>query len=177
MPKNFDIYQSENLKDSFKVDCNFQLKRECSGYRLIGDKITPLSSEQEIEELEKALGNKENNAVIHLDQAKEHFSNHQSPDYRNSVKESISYLGSIFKQITKESTFGKALNQKAKLAKIPTKILESITNLYTYTNNSQEGIRHEYSDTIIDVGFDEAKLFLVVCSAFGNYATAKLLTD
>ena len=81
---------ASNLIDKF----NSILKRELSGYRFINEKLTPISDENQISEIQNALdktkGTKLNGVNIHLQAALEKLADKKNPDFRNSIKESIS---------------------------------------------------------------------------------------
>lgn len=81
---------------------NAVLERENSAYRIIENKIILITSEQEIQSIEEALEstNPYSGVQQHLNQALKLLSDRQSPDYRNSIKESISAVKSICKIVT-----------------------------------------------------------------------------
>jgi hypothetical protein len=87
------------------------LKKEFSGYRLINGLITPITSQEEIETIEEALESDHDQVKAHIQKALELLSDRKNPDYRNSIKESISAVEAICRNITGENTLGKALNK------------------------------------------------------------------
>ncbi len=88
-------------------------EKENYAYRIINNEITAITSEQEIQSIEDALENTNQYSGVqqHLNQALKLMSDRQNPDYRNSIKESISAVESICKIVTNEdkATLGKAL--------------------------------------------------------------------
>lgn len=78
--------------DGFDRVCNAALTREMSGYRLIGHTLTQLTSEKEVQEVESALHESPSPVVEHLKNALSKLADRKNPDYRNSIKESISPL-------------------------------------------------------------------------------------
>ena len=71
------------------------MKREDSGYRFVGTKIVPITSEHEIAGIEEALAATSvttslNPVNTHLKQALSLLSDKAAADYRNSMKERIS---------------------------------------------------------------------------------------
>jgi hypothetical protein len=72
---------------------------------------------------------------LHLETALNHISNRDNPDYRNSIKESISAIESLCVQIVgkKKDTLGKALNYIKDNSKttisIPEKLNDAFKNL------------------------------------------------
>ena len=57
-----------------------------------------------IQEIEKAVNLGSTNVEKHIKKAIEHFSDRQNPDYRNSIKESISAVEAICRNITKATS-------------------------------------------------------------------------
>ena len=89
------------------------LGREMSAYRFVGGVITDVTGEEEIAMLEEALQDDQFSGVTaHLRRALELLSDRQNPDYRNSIKESISAVESLVQSITgnPKATLGQALN-------------------------------------------------------------------
>ncbi len=154
------------------------LEREFSGYRLIEGKIVPITNQIEIEEIEDAI-NKSGGftslkgANIHLNSALEKLSDRKAPDYRNSIKESISAIESVAKAISKKESdvFQAALERiKGKIGLHPA-LENGFKQLYNYTSSS-DGIRHALMDDH-NCDFEDAKYMLVSCSAFINYLAVK----
>ena len=169
----FDILFPDN---EFKQSCNEILKRELSAYRFVDKQIIKITSEIEIAEIEEALKNSEPYKTVntHLHRALKLLSDRQSPDYRNSIKESISAVESIAKIITEDdkATLGDALKKIDKKIKIHKVLIESFLKIYGYTNDA-DGIRHGLmEDSNLD--FEDAKFMLVSCSAFVNYLIVKI---
>jgi hypothetical protein len=180
----FEIYDLieflSKLSDSFGLDftanVNSTLKRELAGYTIIQNKIVQITSEQEVLAIEEALNNssKYKSVETHLIQALELLSNRESPDYRNSIKESISSVEAYCIILTGDSkaTLGKALTKIESTHKIHSALKASFSSLYGYTSDSG-GIRHSLLEDDIKVTLEDAKLILISCSAFINYLKAK----
>jgi hypothetical protein len=168
-------------KKEFINACNMVLERELSAYRFVGEKITKITSEIEIKEIEEALENTKNIDKIkpvneHLKRAIELLSDRKSPDYRNSIKESISALESLCKIIINngKATLGKALNrmEKQKIIDLHSALYQIGHNLYGYASDCG-GIRHGKSDPNCNVDFEDAKFMLLCCSSYINYLIVK----
>lgn len=71
-----------------------------------------ITSKQEIIEVEKAMDSANGPVLKHLEQALQLLSDKKNPDYRNSIKESISAVEAICQKITGKpnATLGDALN-------------------------------------------------------------------
>ena len=167
----FDIYQ-------FKEFCNGILEREFSGYRFIGDKISPITNENEIQEIENAINQSGHfsslkGANIHLKSALEKLSDKKAPDYRNSIKESISAIESVAKTISgnAKDSLGATLDKIKGKIKIHSALEKGFKQLYGYTSDS-DGIRHALMEDH-NCDFEDAKYMLVSSSAFINYLIVK----
>ena len=154
----------------FQRAVNRYLARESSGYRFMGDSIVPIVSETEISEIESAITGKEQAVSSQLKRSLELLSDRADPDYRNSIKESISAVeGQVMSTLGAEKgTLGTLLNQLEQQAPVHPALKEAFSKLYGYTSD-ESGIRHALLDDGREVTFEEAKFMLVVCSAFINY--------
>jgi len=159
----------------FMEDCNRLLERELSGYRFVGGRITPISSKEEIAEIDSAIRTPLQPVSDHLQRALELFSDKKKPDYRNSIKESISAVEAICNLITndKKTTLGKALDAIERQGKVVLHpaLKKSFDSLYGYTS-SADGIRHALLEEST-LTPDDARFMLVSCSAFVNYLISK----
>lgn len=164
------------LKLEFPIKVNLTLKRGLAGFTIIKNKITQITSEQEVNAIEEALNNTSKYKAVetHLSHALDLLSNRESPDFRNSIKESISAVEAYCFILTGDSkaTLGKALAQIEKTHKIHSALKSSFSSIYGYTSDSG-GIRHSLLEDDIQVTLDDAKLMLVSCSAFINYLKSK----
>lgn len=169
---------SDFLKNhnSFETACNYILARDRSGYRLVDGLITPITNEHEINEIDDAITNTKGTltqAQTHLNQALKMMSDRQNPDYRNSIKESISAIETVAKKIANDdkTSLGSALNIiKEKIGLHPS-LEQGFKKLYGYTSDA-DGIRHSLSEES-SCDFEDAKYMLVTSSAFINYLITK----
>jgi hypothetical protein len=165
----------EYLSPEFISFCNRVLTDEKSAYRIIDKKIVEITAEQEIESINDALENSNNLTGVqtHLKQAISLFSDRKAPDFRNTVKESISAVEAMAMLLTKndKATLGEALKTIEKEGGIHPALKKGLSSLYGYTSDA-EGIRHALlEETNLD--FDDAKFMLVACTAFINYLVGK----
>lgn len=155
---------------------NMHFKRLHYGYYIIENKVTPITSEEEIAAIEEAITKNKDNVRKHLQNALNLFAKRPEADYRNSIKESISAVEAYCREQTGENSLGKALSKMQKSSSaIPAVLKSAFEGLYTYTNNETTGIRHALMD---DSGTytptsAEAQFMLVSCSAFLNYLKTK----
>ena len=160
----------------FQKYANIMFKREMSAYRFIDGTLAEVNSKEEVVELEQALNNtsKFKSVKEHLRTAIGLYSDKKNPDYRNSIKESISAVESLAKIITgdQKSTLGKALIEIERQHEIPKSLKSAFSSLYGYTSD-EGGIRHSLLETGVTVEIEEARFMLVTCSAFVNYLISK----
>ena len=154
---------------------NHVLEGELAAYRFVDGIFTEITDKQEVEMIESALSSTDFPSVTaHLRRALELLSDHKKPDYRNSIKESISAVESIAQIITGNSkaTLGDALKILEKSINLHNALKEGFTKIYGYTSD-KGGIRHamleEPNLTIAD-----AKYFLLTCTSFINYLKSKM---
>jgi len=154
---------------------NAVLERENSAYRIIENKIILITSEQEIQSIEEALEstNPYSGVQQHLNQALKLLSDRQSPDYRNSIKESISAVESICKIVTQneKASLGQALKLIEDKYGLHEALKKSLSQLYGYTSDG-DGIRHAMLEES-NLSYIDAKFMLVACTNFINYLIDK----
>jgi hypothetical protein len=173
----FFAYEDKQTCEIFARVCNAILERELSAYRFVDGNITEITSDQEIEEIEAAVryGGLLTAVSTHMKTALKLFSHRDTPDYRNSIKESISAVEAVCKLIAgkPKATLGQALDIIEKQGQIDLHpaLRKSYENLYGYSSDAH-GIRHAMLDKP-DIDADDAKFMLVSCSAFTNYLVAK----
>lgn len=162
---------SEEQKVGFIAACNSYLERENSAYRFVDGRITEITSDQEIQEIEQAVENATPYAGVkaHLNAALGHLSSKTNPDFRNSIKESISAVESLAKQLTQDAspTLGHALKSLEKDKGLHPALKSAFSSLYGYSSDA-EGIRHALL-TKPNLTKADARFMLICCSAFINY--------
>lgn len=162
----------------FRIQCNTIMERELSGYRFVGNQIAPITSNEEIQAIENVLSDQMpcKGARIHLANALDKLSDRTNPDYRNSIKESISAVEAIAKVISGncKATMSEALNAIEREGKVQLhKALKTgYDKIYGYTSDAKDGIRHAMLEES-KLYFEDAYYMLVSCSAFINYLVAK----
>jgi hypothetical protein len=170
-------YERHQFKEPFVSACNRELEREVSAYRFVDGVISRIADQVELDEVEQALTSSGDSVRAHLRRALELLSSRDAPDYRNSIKESISAIESLSALSTgaEKGTLGQLLKRVEEKFGLHPALKTAFSNLYGYTSD-EGGIRHALmeADTI---RFEEAKFFLVVCSAFANFIRAKSQSD
>ena len=170
------IELNNNLILNFAKYCNKELEKEISGYRIINNKVIQITKEEEIESIEEAIRNTDKWKSVneHLNSAITNLAEKTNPNYRNSIKESISAVEALCKIITgdEKATLGKALTEIESKHNIHNALKAAFSAIYGYTSDSG-GIRHSLLETDIAIDADEAKFMLISCSAFINYLISK----
>lgn len=167
-------YFSVNNAFSFVVILNKILEKNNTGYRMVEGQIVPITDKNEIEAIQQAIYESPYKEItVHITSALSFFSDRTAPDYRNSIKESISAVEVFCRKITEESTLDRALRKlQSKGLVIPNILKESMEKLYHFTNG-KEGIRHALMEDS-KVGKAEAYFMLIACSSFINYLKTKM---
>lgn len=168
-----NTYTRYRFKEHFVTACNVVLEREASAYRFVGFEISRITEKEEVGAIESALELAPAAVKTHLSRALDFLSDRKNPDYRNSIKESISAVESLVIQVLGErGTLGQLL-KKLEDQHVHPALRSAFSSLYGYTSD-QDGVRHALLESD-NVSFEEAKFFLVTCSAFVNYVNGKLL--
>ncbi|MCX2889838.1 hypothetical protein OO258_16485 [Pseudomonas sp. DCB_BI] len=152
---------------------NKVLERENSAYRFVSGCITPITSFEEAEEVESAIGRSDRYAGvrIHLQTALGMLTDRENPDYRNSIKESISAVESLAKKLIGDdkATLGQALKTLETKHGLHSSLKSAFMTLYGYTSDAG-GIRHGLLDGDKPCTKADARFMLICCSAFINFA-------
>ena len=166
-----------DLKPEFLREVNAILERELSAYRFISGQLAPITDPTEVAAIEEAsavgLHGPLGGVSEHIRAALELLGRKPDPDYRNSIKESISAVESAVNAVTgaEGSGVAKAVELLATRVAIHPSLRASLKQLYGFTSNA-DGIRHAILEQSA-VGFAEAKFMLVACSAFTNFLVSK----
>ena len=155
---------------------NQLFEKEYVGYRFVAGEITPITNSLEIQEIEQACQIPFEGAHVQLQKALGFLSDREHPDYKNSIKESISAVESVCETIVGSengATLGKAVKHLEEHGlKIHSSLREGISKLYGYACD-QGGVRHGEGEVESTVTFEEAKLMMVTCSAIVNYLVSE----
>ena len=140
------------------------------GYRFIAKQITPVDSEAEANAIVEAMTSvdKLEGARHSLNRAIELLADRQSPDYANSIKESISAVEAVVMKVTGEGTLGAGLKrlEGAGLTIHPA-LREAWSKMYGWASDA-DGIRHAGIHAA-DADQSIAKYVLISSSAFVSY--------
>jgi len=157
---------------------NAFLETENAAYRIVDKEIVEITDETEIISIESAIEKGTKSVRAHLQRALELLSDKKQPDYRNSIKESISAVESTCQTISGNSkaTLGDSLKLLKSKKPLHPAFEAAIVKLYGYTSDGG-GIRHSLTESTEQPSFADAKFMLVACSAFTNYLWTKAAED
>jgi len=111
----------------------------------------------------------------HLQTALDMLSDRDNPDYRNSIKESVSALEALVNAILGErDSLGKnlkKLDEKLKMG-LHKSLIDGLNKIYGYTSDAS-GIRHALADETTSPDREDARFMLISVSAFVNLLLVK----
>lgn len=173
--KTFTHHQSDEPSISHAL--NLLLEREFSGYRVINGEVAPITNPEELKAIQDAIqkpsGFGMQGVSDQIANALRLLSKKPTPDFANSIKESISAVEGICKILTGKASGGLAepLNSLAGPLEINPVMRDAFIKLYGFTCGKQ-GIRHPLMEDS-NIGYSEAAFMLVGCSAFVNFIIEK----
>ena len=169
--------ESPASTDEFIEFCNILFERDHSGYRFINGIIAPITYTTEVEEIDGAIKISADYELVgvktHLENSLRLLSDKESPDYCNSIKESLSAVESISRKLLAGSkpSLGSALDKIMEKINLHPALEKGFKQIYGYSSDS-DGIRHALAEEST-CDFVDAKYMLVICSAFVNYLIVK----
>lgn len=172
-------FDTGNTRKNVAQAFNSMLEREMSGYRIVKNLITPITDETELREIESAIETSKHTKLSpvneHLQSALEKLADRKNPDFRNSIKESISAVEAICKMISgnPKADLGEALKTIENKVALHPALKKGFLAIYGYTSD-EGGIRHALTESD-NSQFEDAKYMLVACAAFVNYLKVKAI--
>ncbi|MHB1658057.1 MAG: AbiJ-NTD4 domain-containing protein [Acidithiobacillus sp.] len=150
------------------------LEAENAAYRFVQDEIVEITDQNEIEAIESAIETGVSSTRIHFERALELLSDRSQPDYRNSIKESISSVEAMCQTLTgsPKATLSECLKMLKLTSPLHPAFEQALNKLYGYSSDGG-GIRHSITDDSEYPTYADAKFMLVVCSGFVNYLWTK----
>ncbi|TGV05789.1 hypothetical protein E4695_15275 [Alcaligenaceae bacterium 429] len=165
---------AQNIPENWKANtinlCNSVFEGENAAYRFINSELTEITDAAEIESIAEALDSPKTTINTHFANALSLLSDRKSPDYRNSIKESISAVESLCKVISgkQNGTLGECLKVIQNSHPMHKAFQAALNSLYGYTSD-EGGIRHALTEDSSPPTYADAKFMLVSCTAFVNY--------
>ncbi len=171
--EKLDGYGEQAVKKFFS-DINAIFESKYIAYRFVNGIIIQNTNNIEIAAIEEASTTKFDGCNKHIEKATAYLYDRENPDYKNSIKESISAVEAICCIITntKNATLGQTLRILEEKQQLNGQLKAAFEKLYAYTNNAG-GIRHANPIVPSEVSFAEAKFILISCCAFVNYLIEK----
>ena len=164
------IYRRGDIRPiQFTKRCNTVFEQERAQFRFVSNLVTRITSHEQMAEVEKAANTDE--AGSHIHQAIELYRDRTSPDYRNSIKESVSAVEATYRRLTgeKHKDIPAAIAaMESKGMQLPRSLKAGFSNIYGWASG-ESGIRHALMEDHRTVTEAEARLMLVMCSAYVNY--------
>jgi hypothetical protein len=170
-----ELEEEATLKESLIDLINSFLEGEKAAYRIVDGQVAEITSEEEISAIEGAIDDSLSVPPVrlHLRSALSKLTDRKQPDFRNSIKESISAVEAMCRLITGDpkATLGKALkNLRDSGVQLHPTLESAWSKLYGYSSD-EGGIRHALSDEG-SITYADAQYMLVSCSAFVSYLIA-----
>jgi len=154
------------------------LASEMAAFRWMNGQFVEITDETEIAAIETALAVSEGSELYpvrrHLEKALALLSDRKSPDYRNSIKESISAVEAVVQVLTDDpkAELGKGLKLLEAKKPLHGALRSALLSLYGYTSDA-DGIRHALTEAE-NLDAADAKFMLVACSAFVVYLVQRV---
>ena len=140
----FVVSYYERSKPRLGEFLNRILERELSAYRFVSTHLTDITNAQELQMLEAALtDSKFAGVTAHLQRALELYADRENPDYKNSIKESISAVESIARIVADDpkATLGDALKAIEKRGSLHPALKDGFVKLYGYKRRRRHSSR------------------------------------
>ena len=136
---------NEDFVQKISDELNAALEKEMVGYRCLRTNVIPITNNDEISSITVAIKEQSSSASEHIQQALQLLANRENPDYRNSVKESISAVEAMCRDLTGNpkailSDALKAIRNRNGSLEHPA-FLDAMQKLYGYAGDAG-GIRH-----------------------------------
>jgi hypothetical protein len=164
----------QTFRDIIAKEANKIFEEENIGCKIIDNLVVPIIGEEEIKEIETAqkVDDRYEKVKIHLQKALELYAKRSQPDYKNSIKESISAIEALARIVTNNPSA--TLGDLTKELSIHPAFRDGLNKIYGWTSD-EGGIRHSQKDykDYLESGEDEARFMLVLAHAFVNYIIKK----
>lgn len=162
----------EKMSEMVAGALNGVFERFLVSYRFIGHEMAKIDSSTEsaavtdaLEDVQGVSGSRHS-----LDRAIGLLSDRATPDYPNSIKESISSVESLVKHLTGANTLGAGLKKlRSSGVVIHPSLEQAWLKMYGWTSD-EDGIRHGGVEAAV-ANQELAKYVLVTCAAFLSYLT------
>jgi hypothetical protein len=168
--KRFEHWKTHEILPVFLDGFNSCMETYLVGYRFVSQRLLPIDSEVGLTAINAALDDSKafKGARHSLEQAAALLADRKNPDYPNSIKESISAVESVCREVTGEATLGGGIKKlKSAGVKIHPALELAWSKMYGWTSD-EDGIRHGGIEAA-DSDQSLAKYMLITCSAFTSH--------
>ncbi|MCE5193586.1 hypothetical protein LLF88_06615 [bacterium] len=159
-------------RQSLRQDVTEDFARNFASVKMIDGSITPMSDEEQAREIEMAMQGPFSKVNFQLHIALELLADRDQPNYRDSTKNSVSAVESLYKHIVgdRKATLEEALKKMdATAMPIHPSLKDAFGKFYAYAGDvARHGLMG--SDNLDVKG---ARHMLVTCSAFIDYLVVK----
>jgi AbiJ N-terminal domain 4 len=163
--------------ERMRAAINDVLEQEGSPYRMTVNELAPITNEQELLEVRRAVAAAApfQLAADHISASLAHLAHRPSPNYHDCAKQAFSAVEStLWIAIQDKPKIPQAVRKfEEKFGKIHGALSQLIEKLHGYASD-EEGVRHGATEAAT-VGEAEARLMLVSCSAMMNFLIRKAL--
>jgi hypothetical protein len=171
----FKNVRNDQTRTFLQSRINHFLEIEKCAFRMNDGQFVPFIDQCEIDEINNTikisdifLGARE-----HVQRSLKSFTQKPEPDYINTIKEAISAVESAARVIVGDdkATLGQALKRISEDRDMHPALLGGFEKIYGYTSD-EGGIRHAMLEKS-KIDEVDARVMLVMCSAFVNYIAAR----
>ncbi len=168
-----NFYQIINT-NTYNSKVNRIFEENHVGYRLLNGQVIPITNQDELDEINKVLKTNRKTIGIHIQNAIKLLSHLKAPNYANVIKESILAVEAALQYLTGDTskTMGELLDLLSKKYHVEQALTKSWKAIYGFASDKW-GIRHAAKPNEAVANLDDARYFLITCSAFVNYLLAK----
>jgi hypothetical protein len=160
--------------EGFVKECNGVFEKESCVYRFVSGQVVEITSEVELEAIDTAITSTSKDVAEHVQKALRFLSDRTTPDYRNSIKESVSAIEAAARRTTGQpnAVLSDAVKKLNETSPIHPALVKMILDLYGYAGD-EGGVRHANKENGRPVTQSEARLILVLSSALCGFLATK----
>ena len=162
--------------DNFKEEVNQVLEEEFVSYKFVDWTLVQIVEQHDAEAIESTLDDASVNegAKEHILKALDGMRPHAPIEPRDVIREAIHAVEAQAKQTAGKNckTLGDAIKEIEKTRPLHGAFREALLKLYGYTND-EKGIRHSSDGLEAGATVDDARFFLIACSAFVSWLASQ----
>jgi len=157
---------------------NLSLDQVGRHYCAVDTRIVQRFAQHEITTLDQALSNSSSASSTHLHRALSLLSQRPAGDFRNSLKESLCAVEAAARDFAEDerANLGELCSRLKGQKLLHSNLATSLSHLYWYGSGfggARHALNSERVDSGDDIDGDDARLFLICCSAWVNYFSSR----